>query len=110
MRSTRLIRLALAAALLAFAAAPVRLVAQSDAPAAAVDSTAAVPAVAAPAPSSAASTGLPLQAGPPRTLRAYWHVFIAYTIVWLLVFGYVLSLGRRFGRLERELNAATGNS
>ncbi|HEX8906873.1 MAG TPA: CcmD family protein, partial [Longimicrobiaceae bacterium] len=42
---------------------------------------------------------------PPRTLRAYWHVFVAFTIVWLLVFGYAFSLGRRFRKLEHEVDA-----
>lgn len=43
------------------------------------------------------------QAGPPRTLRAYWHVFIAFAVTWLLLFGYALSLGRRWAALERQL-------
>jgi CcmD family protein len=40
---------------------------------------------------------------PPRTLRAHWHVFIAFAITWLLLFGYALSLGRRWASLERQL-------
>jgi CcmD family protein len=40
---------------------------------------------------------------PPRTLRAYWHVFIAFAVTWLLLFGYALSLGRRWAALERQL-------
>jgi CcmD family protein len=40
---------------------------------------------------------------PPRTLRAYWHVFVAFAVAWALVFGYTLSLGRRFRRLEDQL-------
>jgi CcmD family protein len=36
-------------------------------------------------------------------MRAYWHVFIAFAATWLLLFGYALSVGRRFGRLESEL-------
>ena len=63
-------------------------------------STAAV--AAAPVPTSV-SDGLPQRAGPPRTLKAYWHVFIAFAIAWILLFGYALSLGRRFARVEREL-------
>jgi CcmD family protein len=42
-------------------------------------------------------------AQPPRTLRAYWHVFIAFAVTLLLLFGYALSLGRRWARLEREV-------
>ena len=82
--------LALAFALLA----PAALRAQ-----AAPDTSAAT--VAAPAPAS--DSGLPQRAGPPRTLKAYWHVFIAFAIAWVLLFGYALSLGRRFARVEREL-------
>lgn len=52
--------------------------------------------------------GLPQRAAPPRTLRAYWHVFIAFAIVWALLFGYALSVGRRFGRLEDEVRRLGG--
>ena len=53
--------------------------------------------------SAATSTGLPTQATPPRTLRAHWHVYIAFAATWLLLFGYAVWLGRRFGRLEEEI-------
>ncbi len=47
------------------------------------------------------------QAGTPlgqQTLgRAYWHVFAAYAIVWLLVFGWVISIVRRLRRVEERL-------
>ena len=46
---------------------------------------------------------LPAREAPPRTLRAYWHVFIAFAVTWLLLFGYVLWLGRRVSRLDRAL-------
>lgn len=36
----------------------------------------------------------------PRTLRDYWHLFIAFALAWALLFGYALSLGRRFRSLE----------
>jgi CcmD family protein len=52
---------------------------------------------------AAQAGGLPQRAEPPRTLHGQTHVYIAYSIAWLLVFGYVLSLGRRFGRLEADL-------
>lgn len=39
-----------------------------------------------------------------QNLRGYTHVFIAYGIAWLLVGGWVISIARRLGRVERELN------
>lgn len=54
------------------------------------------------------SSGLPVRDSAPRTLRAYWHVFIAFGITWLLLFGYAVSVGRRFGRLEQELGRLEG--
>jgi CcmD family protein len=39
----------------------------------------------------------------PRSMRPYWHVFLAFALVWLLLFGYALTVGRRFGRLEEEV-------
>lgn len=50
-----------------------------------------------------ASSGLPIQAPPPRTLRAHWHVYIAFSLAWLLLLGYLISLGRRFAALDDEL-------
>jgi CcmD family protein len=41
-------------------------------------------------------------------MRGYWHLFIAFAVTWLLLFGYVVVLGRRFGRLERELERMGG--
>jgi CcmD family protein len=38
-----------------------------------------------------------------RTMRGYWHLFIAFALSWVVLFGYVVSLGSRFGKLEREL-------
>ncbi len=37
--------------------------------------------------------------------RAYWHVFAAYAILWLLVFGWVISIVRRLRRVEERLGA-----
>jgi CcmD family protein len=52
---------------------------------------------------------LPAEVGqPPRTLRAYWHVFIAFAVTWLLLFGYVISLGRRWSALERQVQMQGG--
>ena len=36
-------------------------------------------------------------------LRAYWHVFIAYAIVILVVFGWVISIGRRLKDIQQRL-------
>jgi CcmD family protein len=48
--------------------------------------------------------GLPQRTAPARTLRAHWHVYIAFAVVWALLFGYLLSLGRRFRRVEDEVS------
>jgi CcmD family protein len=101
MRPTRLLRLAaVIAASLALAATPAPRASAQDAP----------PAAAAVAqPGASAPPGAPA-AAPPRTLRAYWHVFIAYALAWLFLFGYALSLGRRFRNLERDVDALRGAS
>jgi CcmD family protein len=36
-------------------------------------------------------------------LRAYWHVFIAYAIVILLVLGWVISIGKRLKDIQQRL-------
>ena len=56
----------------------------------------------------AGGSALPERAAPPRTLRAYWHVFAAFAVTWVLLFGYALSLGRRFGRLDEEVRRLSG--
>lgn len=53
----------------------------------------------APGLSWAQQTGLASQ-----SLRGYWHVFIAYALAWVLVFGWLVSVFRRLGRLDRDLN------
>ena len=49
------------------------------------------------------------QAGTPlgrQTLgRAYWHVFAADAILWILVLGWVISIVRRLRRVEERLGA-----
>ncbi len=35
--------------------------------------------------------------------RAYWHVFAAYALVWLLFFGWLISIFRRLRRVEERL-------
>ena len=97
--------------LLLVTAAPVAARAQDTAPA---QTEAAAPTADPAAPAVAddfattQSNGLPVTAPPPRTLRAYWHVFIAFAIAWALLFGYVVVLGRRFGSLEREIKRLEG--
>jgi CcmD family protein len=56
-----------------------------------------IPLLAAAAPQTDAST---LAA---QNLRPYWHVFLAYSIAWLLVFGWIFSVARRLTRIERKL-------
>jgi CcmD family protein len=36
-------------------------------------------------------------------LRAYWHVFIAYTIVIVAVLGWVISIGKRLKDVQDRL-------
>jgi CcmD family protein len=38
-----------------------------------------------------------------QNLRAYRHVFVAYAVAWLLVFGWLFSVARRLGRVEKSL-------
>ena len=38
-----------------------------------------------------------------QNLRGYTHMFIAYTIAWALVVGWVVSIARRLGRVEKAL-------
>ncbi|MGH7459378.1 MAG: CcmD family protein [Longimicrobiaceae bacterium] len=42
--------------------------------------------------------------GPPRTLRGYWHLFIAFALAWLILCGYLVALGRKLRRLEGEVS------
>lgn len=35
--------------------------------------------------------------------RPYWHVFLAYAIGWALILGWIVSIARRLGRVERRL-------
>ena len=38
-----------------------------------------------------------------QSLRPYWHVFVAYALVILLVAGWAFSIGRRLREVERRL-------
>lgn len=64
--------------------------------------------VSAPAAEPAANAELPRGAMPPRTLRAQAHVYVAFSVAWVLLFGYAVWVGRRFARVEREVEALGG--
>ena len=98
---TVLLALSLLAAPAARAQAPAGETATEAAAAAQSGAPAAAPA--ADAPSSGAS-GLPRYT-PPRTLRAYTHVFVAFAVAWVLLFGYVVFLSRKFRRVEEQVDA-----
>ena len=109
MRTARRLVMSFVVALLALAPAGVRAQEPSSAAPAAV---AQAPGGTAPDPSASLQTrsvesgsGLPQRAAPPRTLRDYTHVFAAFALAWILLFGYVVSLGRRWSAVERELAA-----
>jgi len=36
--------------------------------------------------------------------RAYWHVFAAYAIAWVVILGWIVSVARRLARVEARLN------
>jgi CcmD family protein len=57
---------------------------------------------------SAIAAQAQVETTPPRTLRAYWHVFAAFTFAWLMILGYAISLARRFRRLEEKLDSHRG--
>ena len=38
-----------------------------------------------------------------QNLRGYTHMFIAYAIAWFLVLGWIISIARRLGRVEKAL-------
>jgi CcmD family protein len=38
-----------------------------------------------------------------QNLRGYTHMFVAYAIAWALVVGWVVSIARRLGRVEKAL-------
>jgi CcmD family protein len=103
MRPIRIVLLALSllAAPAAFAQAP----AGETATEAAAQTSSGAPVTATPAQAAApASSGLPRYT-PPRTLRAYAHVFIAFAVAWVLLFGYVVFLARKFRHVEQQVDA-----
>lgn len=103
MRRTWIALIALAVLFAAPAAARAQAPAGETATEAAAAAQAGAPTAApAPAPASA-SSGLPAAGSPPRTLRAYTHVFAAFAIAWVLLFGYVVFIARKFRRVEEQL-------
>jgi len=56
------------------------------------------------APAVAQQAGLPSSDAAGQSLRPYAFVFIAYAILWVFVFGWLVSVARRLGRLERRLD------
>ena len=48
-----------------------------------------------------AQSGAPL--GSQTLGPAYWNVFVAYAIAWLLVLGWLIAMFRRLGRVEERL-------
>ena len=94
-------RSAMLALVLALAAGSAPLRAQEPAPAAEAQAPAPVDA------SQALRTqvqSLPAQAGPPRSRRAYGHLIAAYAFACLALFGYGVSLSRRFRRLQQQMD------
>ena len=39
-------------------------------------------------------------AGEEGSLRPFWHVFAAFTLAWLILFGWLVAIGRRLRRVE----------
>jgi CcmD family protein len=102
MRPIRIVLLALFALL----AAPVsRPSAGAQAPAT-TSTEAAAPTAAPPAADTAQPASAALQRyTPPQTLRPYAHVFVAFAIAWVLLFGYVVFIARKFRRVEEQVDA-----
>ena len=50
-----------------------------------------------------ATSALPASTLGQQNLRPYWHVFVAYTIVIVLVLVWVISIGRRLRDVEDRL-------
>lgn len=101
MRPIRIVLLALFALLAAPAAGPSPL---AQAPAATSTEAPAAPAASATDAAQSGAASLPRYT-PPRTLRAYTHVFVAFAVAWVLLFGYVVFLARRFRRVEEQVEA-----
>jgi CcmD family protein len=42
---------------------------------------------------------------PVPQMEDFWHIFIAYAIAWVLLFGWLLSILKRLRRVEEKLDA-----
>ncbi len=47
---------------------------------------------------------LEAQAAAGPRMRDFWHVFIAYALAWLLLFGWVVAIFRRLGQVRAKLD------
>jgi CcmD family protein len=101
MRPIRIVLLALFALLAAPAAGPSPM---AQAPAATSTEAAASPAVPAADAAQSGSEALRLYAQR-RAQRAYTHVFVAFAAAWVLLFGYIFLLARKFRRVEEQVKA-----
>jgi len=59
--------------------------------------------MAAAVPLVAQEAALPGSRAAEQSLRPYAFVFIAYTLVWVFVLGWIVAVARRLARLERRL-------
>ncbi len=59
------------------------------------------------APQGSAAEDPPLRR---ESTRDYWHVFLAFGCAWVLIFGYLVMMGRRFGQLEEEVRRLRATS
>ncbi len=41
-----------------------------------------------------------------QNMRPFQYLFVAYALAWLLVFGWVLSVGRRLAKLDKRLGSS----
>jgi len=48
-------------------------------------------------------SGLPAREAPPRTLEAFWPVFVGFVLSWLGIVAYLLTFGRRLTRNSEVL-------
>ncbi|MFP3948041.1 MAG: hypothetical protein ACOC8K_03655 [Gemmatimonadota bacterium] len=46
---------------------------------------------------------------PSQSMRPYAHVFWAYALAWALILGWVISIGRRWSRVEKDLEGGSGS-
>lgn len=64
--------------------------------------------VAAPREARPAGSGLPRRAPDPMTLHEYWPVFLGFSVTWLGIVAYFLSVGRSLDRTARAMAGLDG--